>query len=121
MQKENRMDFKLTNVSKPAKPADGTDRAQDVLHFERDSLGAIFAPKSVAVIGATEEAGRLGRTVLWNLISNPFGGTVYPVNKRHNQVLGIKAYADVASVPEQIDLAVIVTPAQTVPGVIGEC
>jgi acetyltransferase len=106
---------------KPTKPADGADRTLDVLHFERDSLRAIFAPKSVAVIGATEEEGRVGRTVLWNLISNPFGGTVYPINKRHNQVLGIKAYANVAEVPEPIDLAVIVTPAPTVPGVVTEC
>ncbi|TAK66425.1 MAG: GNAT family N-acetyltransferase [Betaproteobacteria bacterium] len=107
--------------STPTKPADGADRTLDVLHFERDSLGAIFAPKSVAVIGATEKVGRVGRTVLWNLISNPFGGTVYPVNKRHKQVLGIRAYADVARVPETIDLAVIVTPAPTVPGVVSEC
>jgi len=105
----------------PTKPANGADRALDVLHFERESLRAIFAPKSVAVIGATEKEGRVGRTVLWNLISNPFGGTVYPVNKQHNQVLGIRAYADVASVPETIDLAVIVTPAQTVPGIVSEC
>jgi acetyltransferase len=107
--------------AEPTKPADGADRTLDVLHFERDSLQAIFAPKSVAVIGATEKEGRVGRTVLWNLISNPFGGTVYPVNKRHNQVLGIKAYANVARVPEPIDLAVIVTPALTVPGVVSEC
>ena len=66
----------------PTKPANGADRALDVLHFERDSLRAIFAPKSVAVIGATEKEGRVGRTVLWNLISNPFGGTVYPINKQ---------------------------------------
>jgi len=103
------------------KPADGADRTLDVLHFERDSLRAIFAPKSVAVIGATEKEGRVGRTVLWNLISNPFGGTVYPINKRHAQVLGIRAYADIASVPETIDLAMIVTPARTVPGVVSEC
>jgi len=105
----------------PTKPADGADRTLDVLHFERDSLRAIFAPKSVAVIGATEKEGRVGRTVLWNLISNPFGGAVYPINKRHKQVLGIRAYADVAGVPETVDLAVIVTPAPTVPGVVGEC
>ena len=111
------------NKMKPTqiKPGEGADRALDVLHFERDSLSAIFAPKSVAVIGATEKEGRVGRTVLWNLISNPFGGTVYPINKRHKQVLGIKAYANVASVPETIDLAVIVTPAATVPGVVREC
>jgi len=105
----------------PTKPANGADRTLDVLHFERDALSAIFAPKSVAVIGATEKEGAVGRTVLWNLISNPFGGTVYPINKRHKQVLGIRAYPDVAGVPETIDLAVIVTPAPTVPGVVTEC
>ncbi len=103
------------------KPGDSPDRTLDVLHFERDALGAIFAPKSVAVIGATEKEGRVGRTVLWNLISNPFGGTVYPINKRHKQVLGIKAYASIAQVPETVDLAVIVTPATTVPGIVSEC
>jgi len=113
------MDYRIK--PEPKKPGDGADRALDVLHFERDSLRAIFAPTSVAVIGATEEAGRVGRTVLWNLISNPFGGTVYPVNKRHNQVLGIKAYANVARVPEPVDLAIIVTPAATVPDVVSEC
>jgi acetyltransferase len=107
--------------STSGKPASGADRALDVLHFERDSLRAIFAPKSVAVIGATEKQGGVGRTLLWNLISNPFGGAVYPVNKRHNQVLGIKAYADIARVPEAVDLAVIVTPAPTVPGIVEEC
>ncbi|MCJ7837867.1 MAG: hypothetical protein MUP61_01460, partial [Burkholderiales bacterium] len=57
---------------KPAtlKPGDGADRTLDVLRFERDALRAIFAPKSVAVIGATEKEGGVGRTVLWNLISN---------------------------------------------------
>ena len=104
-----------------AKPADGADRALDVLRFERDSLRAIFAPKSVAVIGATEKEGRVGRTVLWNLIGNPFGGTVYPINKRHKQVLGIRAYSSVGRVPEPVDLAIIVTPAATVPGVVSEC
>ena len=103
------------------KPANGADRTLDVLHFERDALRAIFAPRSVAVIGATEKEGAVGRTLLWNLIGNPFGGAVYPINKRHNQVLGIKAYSNIARVPETIDLAVIVTPAPTVPGIVREC
>jgi acetyltransferase len=107
--------------SPSVKPADSADRTLDVLRFERDPLRAIFAPKSVAVIGATEKEGRVGRTVLWNLISNPFGGTVYPVNKRHHHVLGIKAYPSIGSIPEPVDLAVIVTPAPTVPGIVGEC
>lgn len=98
-----------------------TDPAHDVLRYERQPLDAIFAPKNVAVIGATEKAGSVGRTLLWNLISNPFGGTVFPVNPKRPSVLGIKAYPSIAAVPETVDLAVVVTPAPTVPGVIGEC
>ena len=56
----------------------GLDPAHDVLHYGRQALDTIFAPKSVAVIGATEKQGSVGRTILWNLISSPFGGTVYP-------------------------------------------
>ncbi|MCG8607279.1 bifunctional acetate--CoA ligase family protein/GNAT family N-acetyltransferase [bacterium] len=97
------------------------DRAHDVLRFQHQPLDAIFAPKNVAVIGATEKQGSVGRTILWNLISNPFGGTVFPVNLKRSNVLGIKAYRDVKSVPELIDLAVIVTPAPTVPDIINQC
>jgi acetyltransferase len=97
------------------------DPAHDVLRYDRQPLDAIFAPKTVAVIGATEKIGSVGRTLLWNLISNPFGGTVFPVNPKRSSVLGIKAYPTIAAVPEPIDLAVVVTPAPTVPGVISEC
>jgi acetyltransferase len=107
--------------STPANPTNFPDRAMDVLNFGRDSLRAIFAPRGVAVIGATEKEGSVGRTVLWNLVSNPFGGTVYPINAQHSQVLGIRAYPNVASVPELVDLAVIITPAPTVPGIVSEC
>jgi acetyltransferase len=84
-------------------------------------LDAIFAPRTVAVIGATEKQGSVGRAVLWNLISNPFGATVYPVNSNRPNVLGIKAYRSIAAVPDPVDLAVVVTPATSVPGVINEC
>jgi acetyltransferase len=98
-----------------------TDNALDVLRYAHQPLDAIFAPRSVAVIGATEREGSVGRTILWNLITNSFGGTVFPVNPKRPNVLGIKAYPSVGEVPDQIDLAVIVTPAPTVPGVIREC
>jgi len=98
-----------------------TDPVHDVLGYERQPLDVIFAPRSVAVIGATERAGSVGRTVLWNLISNPFGGTVFPVNPNRPSVLGIKAYPDIGSVPDPVDLAVVITPAPTVPRIIGEC
>lgn len=88
---------------------------------ERQPLDAIFAPKSVAVIGATERAGSVGRTILWNLISTPFGGTVYPVNPTRASILGIKAYKSIKDIPEKVDLAVIVTPAASIPGIIKDC
>ena len=98
----------------------GLDPAHDVLHYGRQALDAIFAPKSVAVIGATETPGSVGRTILWNLISNTFGGTIYPVNPKRASILGIKAYPSLSAVPEIVDLIVVVTPSPTVPGIIKE-
>ncbi len=97
------------------------DPAHDIFGVERRPLDAVFQPHAVAVIGATERTGSVGRSVLWNLISQPFGGTVYPVNPKRSQVLGVRAYADLASLPERVDLAVVVTPAATVPDVIRQC
>ena len=97
------------------------DPSADVLHYDVRQLGAIMAPKSVAVIGATEKAGSVGRTIVWNLLSSPFGGTVFPVNPKRSNILGIKAYPSITAVPDKVDLAVIVTPAPTVPGIIKEC
>ena len=96
------------------------DPAHDVLHYGRQALDAIFAPKSVAVIGATETPGSVGRTILWNLISNTFGGTIYPVNPKRASILGIKAYPSLSAVPEVVDMIVVVTPSPTVPGIIKE-
>ena len=103
----------------PRAPA--TDPTYDILRSERQPLAALFSPASVAVIGASEREGSVGRTVLWNLIRSPFGGTVYPVNPRHHSVLGIRACTGVSAIPEPVDLAVIATPAATVPDLIEEC
>lgn len=97
------------------------DPAHDVLRYEKRPLDAIFEPRNVAVVGATEKTGSVGRTILWNLISNPFGGTVFPVNPNRPSILGIKAYSALNAIPAQIDLAVVVTPAPTIPGVIRDC
>jgi acetyltransferase len=105
-----------------AAPTPGIGAPSTVFRYkQRHPLNAIFEPKSIAVVGATEKAGSVGRTILWNLISNPFGGTVFPVNAKRASVLGIKAFPNLAALPEQVDLAVIVTPAPTVPGIIAEC
>ncbi len=87
----------------------------------RHPLDAIFAPRNVAVIGATETKGSVGRTLINNLISNPFGGTIFPVNPKRDNVMGIYAYDSVSEIPAQVDLAVIATPARTVPAIIEEC
>ncbi|MGC4030770.1 MAG: bifunctional acetate--CoA ligase family protein/GNAT family N-acetyltransferase [Tepidisphaeraceae bacterium] len=87
----------------------------------RHPLNYIFSPRSVAVIGATETPNSVGRTLLKNLINTPFGGTVYPVNPKRPNVLGIRAYPTIADVPEKVDLAVIVTPAASVPGIMEQC
>jgi acetyltransferase len=97
------------------------DPAHDVLGYERLPLDAIFHPETVAVVGASDRPGSVGRTIMWNLISNPFGGTVYPVNARRQNVLGIKAYPSISEIPEEVDLAVIAAPAPTVPDIIREC
>src|SRR5690348_1708102 len=81
-------------------------------------LDVFFSPKTVALIGATENPGSVGRTLLWNLVTSPFGGTVYPVNPKRPSVLGVKAYSSISDIPEQVDLAVIVTPPPSIPGII---
>jgi acetyltransferase len=97
------------------------DPAHDVLGYERQQLDAIFRPETVAVVGASDRPGSVGRTIMWNLVSSPFGGTVFPVNAGRSNVLGIKAYPSVTEVPARVDLAVIVAPAPAVPGIIREC
>jgi acetyltransferase len=87
----------------------------------KSGLDKLFVPDSVAVIGATERPGTVGRTVLSNLIESRFRSKVYAVNPSHSEVLGLKAYKTIRHVPEQVDLAVVVTPALTVAHVIGEC
>jgi acetyltransferase len=84
-------------------------------------LDAMFAPNSVAVIGATDRAHTVGRTVLENLLQGRFQGKVYAVNAKHEEVLGLKAYKNIRDISRPVDLAVIATPAVTVPQIIGEC
>lgn len=95
-------------------------------------LRKIFEPKSIAIIGATEREGTVGRAVLENLCLKKDGagrtytGKVYPINPKHSSLLGIPTYKSIADVPARssgarVDLAVIVTPAATVPGILREC
>ncbi len=111
-----------TGDKKPGtfKPS-SAEAAPEILKRKNQPLNVFFSPQTVAVIGASETPGSVGRTVLWNLISNPFGGTVFPVNSKRSSVLGIKAYRTITEVPERVDLALIVTPAASVPGIVAQC
>jgi len=88
---------------------------------KRPALEAMFFPRSVAVIGATETLGSVGRTVLENLMAQPFGGIIHPVNPKRSHVLGLRAYKTVSEIPGTVDLAVVCTPAATVPPIISDC
>jgi acetyltransferase len=84
-------------------------------------LEVLFRPRNVALIGASEEESSVGRSLLVNLKQGRFSGAIYPVNPRHATLMGLPCYPSVTALPQQADLAVIATPARTVPGVIREC
>lgn len=98
-----------------------TDPSQNFMERLPQPLDAIFLPKTVAVIGAKDTPGSVGRTIMSNLIGGGFGGKIFPVNPHRKEVLGLEAFPTLFDVPEPVDLAVIVTPAATVPGIIEEC
>src|SRR5262249_29081019 len=85
------------------------------------SLDPIFRPRSVAVVGASATPGSVGSILIRNLIENPFGGVVYPVNPKRHAVHGVRCHASIAALPEVVDLCVIATPAATGAGGIEEC
>jgi acetyl coenzyme A synthetase (ADP forming)-like protein len=84
-------------------------------------LNSIFYPRSIAIIGASREPGSVGQSLLANLIDSRFKGIVYPVNPKAKGVLGIKSYPQVMDVPDEVDLAVVVVPAPSVPSVLEAC
>ncbi|MHB9092537.1 MAG: acetate--CoA ligase alpha subunit, partial [Chloroflexota bacterium] len=85
-----------------------------------DLLEAFFAPESVAVVGASRNERGLGHTVLKNMLDAGFLGRIYPVNPKADYVLGLKVYPDLLSIPDKIDLVVVVVPQPLVAGVMRE-
>lgn len=94
---------------------------QDLLGTANHPLDVFFSPRSIAVIGATEREGSVGRAIIKNLENSSFGGDLYPVNLKRSAVMGIKTYSHLRKIQKPVDLAIIVTPAESVPGVIAEC
>lgn len=88
---------------------------------KKNQINSIFYPRSIAVIGASRQPGSVGQSLLANIIKSRFQGIVYPVNPKAKGILGIKCFSSVKEIPDQIDLAVIIVPAQHVPKILQEC
>ncbi len=81
----------------------------------------VLEPTSIAVIGASSTEGKVGHDILKNLLSQGYKGTIYPINPKHDEILGLHAYKSILEVPQPVDLAVVVIPAQYVPQALQEC
>jgi acetyltransferase len=81
----------------------------------------MFNPETVAFIGATEREGSIGLQITKNLLASANGRRIYPVNPNREAVMELKCFPSIAAVPEHVNLAVIATPAETVPGIVEEC
>ncbi|PPC94661.1 MAG: GNAT family N-acetyltransferase [Methylotenera sp.] len=84
-------------------------------------LHYVFAPKSVAVFGASDNTDSVGEIVFQNMLQSGFRGSLYPINPKHSEIQGCKAYSSIAYITEPVELAVITTPALSVPDIIEEC
>ncbi|MEM2906548.1 MAG: acetate--CoA ligase family protein, partial [Candidatus Odinarchaeota archaeon] len=85
------------------------------------NLDKIFNPKSIAMIGATEKEGSVGAIIMKNLLELGYKGKLFPVNIKKQPVFGRKTYGSVTEIDEPVDLAIIATPAKTVPDILEEC
>lgn len=95
---------------------DKPDYSEDEPHQELSQ--EIFYPRSIAVIGASPNPDKVGYSVLRNLLT--FGGQVYPVNPNESEIFGRKVYPTISSISDEVDLAVVVVPAELVPDIISE-
>ncbi|MDR7455625.1 MAG: CoA-binding protein, partial [Armatimonadota bacterium] len=84
-------------------------------------LSALVRPQTIAVVGASRDPGKVGHAIFRNILAGGFAGTVHPVNPQARSINGVRAYPSVLEVPDPVDLAVVITPARTVPAVLDEC
>ena len=84
-------------------------------------IGYFFNPKSIAVIGASNNTGKVGYTVLNNIIESGYQGNIYPINPKNPSILGIKAYESILDITEEVDVAIFVIPGKFVTSVAEEC
>jgi acyl-CoA synthetase (NDP forming) len=83
-------------------------------------MGRIMRPRSIAVIGASSEQGKIGNSVMRNLVQGGYGGEVYPINPKADEIMGRRAYKSVLDIPGEVDVAVFCIPAKFVAGAMEE-
>jgi acyl-CoA synthetase (NDP forming) len=86
-----------------------------------EQLDPIFKPKSIAILGASDIAGKWGYIMVERPLKTGFSGAIYPVNPNKGEILGLRAYRSVLGIPGQVDLAVVTAPAPAVPELMREC
>ena len=86
-----------------------------------NDISFFFNPKSIAVIGASATQGKVGNTVLTNIINSGYSGKVYPINPKANEVCELPCFRSVLDVPEDIDIAIVVIPGKFVNNAAEEC
>jgi acetyltransferase len=86
-----------------------------------NNIQKMLNPKTVALIGATEREGSVGKAIMENLLLGKDGRGIYAVNPNRKTVMGLKCYPNIASIQEHVDLAVIATPSTTVPSIVEDC
>jgi acetyl coenzyme A synthetase (ADP forming)-like protein len=100
------------------------ERKQPVQYSQEDILTAmnrLMNPRSIAVIGASDQAGKIGNSVMKNLINGGYAGEIYPINPKADEIQGRKAYKSIVDVPGEVDVAVFAVPAKFVPSALTEC
>jgi acetyltransferase len=97
------------------------DPSLNILYKQPNKLNNFFHPQNIAVIGASEKEGSVGRTLLTNLLNKEFKGKIFPVNPNYENILGIKTYKNVGDIKDNVDLAVIAIKAEMVPLAIEQC
>ena len=86
-----------------------------------EQLDPIFKPKSIAILGASDVAGKWGHMMVERPLKTKFSGAIYPVNPNKQEILGLRAYRSILDIPDQVDLAVMTVPAPAVPALMREC
>lgn len=85
------------------------------------SLDSLFCPRSIAVVGASRESGKVGNTILNNVINSKYEGKIFPINPKSDKIHGLKCYKSILDVPQDIDLAVVVIPGKYVLSTLEDC